>query len=49
MRNRDIGSRSISSTIGKVCDTPPRCVAAEPGSVHVLSESPPLRTAGGGY
>ena len=44
-----MGSRSISSTIGKVCDTPPQCVAVEPDSVRVLSESPPLRTAGGGY
>ena len=49
MRNLNIGSRSISYTIGKVCDTPPRCVTAEPGSVRVLSESPPPRTAGGGY
>ena len=41
-------SNSISFYPWKVCDTPPRCVAAELGSVRVLREPPPPRTAGGG-
>ena len=34
--------------LGKSVTPPPQCVAAELGSVHVLREPPPPRTAGGG-
>ena len=43
------GYSSISYAIGKVCDNPPWVIAGGFGSIHILSESTPLRTAGGGY
>ena len=43
------GYSSISYAIGKACDNPPRFVAAGSDSIRILSESPPLHTAGGGY